>query len=135
MSKVLDEIINNENRKKNNNYNENRDYLNTYYDIGKLIVEECGMESNSKIKDYYNELNIDLKKKYSLFNLRNMCKFYLMCKGGMELTSLLTWSHYVELLKLNSIDEVNNYISIAVNKHLSVRQLRLKIKIYRIINK
>lgn len=40
----------------------------------------------------------------------------------------LTWSHYCELLSLDSLDEISYYIMITKEQHLSVRQLRDKIK-------
>ena len=44
------------------------------------------------------------------------------------LSAKLTWSHYDELLKLNSIDEINYYIIITEQQNLSVRELRARIK-------
>ena len=40
----------------------------------------------------------------------------------------LSWSHYCELLTLESIDEIDYYIMISEKQNLSVRQLREKIK-------
>lgn len=40
----------------------------------------------------------------------------------------MTWSHYVELLKLNDINEMNYYIEGCVKQHLTIRSLREKIK-------
>ena len=40
----------------------------------------------------------------------------------------LSWSHYVELLSLNDINEINYYINITEIYNLSVRELREKIK-------
>ena len=39
-----------------------------------------------------------------------------------------TWSHYVELLSINDINEINYYISQIEYRHLSVRELRKIIK-------
>ena len=36
----------------------------------------------------------------------------------------LSWSHYCELLPVNSIDKINYYIKIAEEQELSVRKLR-----------
>ena len=44
------------------------------------------------------------------------------------LSTQLTWSHYVELLKLNDNIKINYYISICEQQNLSVRQLRERIK-------
>lgn len=40
----------------------------------------------------------------------------------------LSWSHYVELLSLNDINEINYYISVTEKNSLSVRELRERIK-------
>ena len=40
----------------------------------------------------------------------------------------LSWSHYVELLSLNDINEINYYISVTKKNSLSVRELRERIK-------
>ena len=40
----------------------------------------------------------------------------------------LNWSHYVEILKFNDINEINYYIYITESYNLSVRELREKIK-------
>ena len=51
-----------------------------------------------------------------------------MIKKGQTLSALLTWSHYIELLKLNNTDEIKYYIYISETYNLSVRELREKIK-------
>ena len=40
----------------------------------------------------------------------------------------LSWSHYCELLPVNSIDKINYYIKITKEQNLSIRELRTKIK-------
>lgn len=40
----------------------------------------------------------------------------------------LSWSHYCELLPVNSIDKINYYIKITEEQNLSVRELRQRIK-------
>ena len=44
------------------------------------------------------------------------------------LSAQLSWSHYCELLSLESIDEINYYIKITESNNLSVRELRKRIK-------
>ena len=44
------------------------------------------------------------------------------------MSQLLTWSHYSELLPLDSVNEINYYIKITEHQNLSVRQLRERIK-------
>ena len=40
----------------------------------------------------------------------------------------LTWSHYIELLKLVDKEKINYYIKIIEEENLSVRELRQRIK-------
>ena len=44
------------------------------------------------------------------------------------LSAQLSWSHYCELLTLESIDEISYYIMVTEEQNLSVRELRTKIK-------
>jgi predicted nuclease of restriction endonuclease-like (RecB) superfamily len=44
------------------------------------------------------------------------------------LSAQLTWSHYVELLSIENIEEIKYYISITEKQNLTIRQLRDKIK-------
>ena len=44
------------------------------------------------------------------------------------LSTLLSWSHYVELLKINDVNKVKYYIKIAEEQNLPVRKLREKVK-------
>ncbi len=44
-----------------------------------------------------------------------MRKFYLLHEKGQTLSAKLNWSHYVELLSLKDINEINYYINIIEN--------------------
>ena len=57
-----------------------------------------------------------------------MRQFYSIVEKGATLSHQLTWSHYIELLKLEDINKLNYYINISINLNLSVRDLRYKIK-------
>ena len=56
-----------------------------------------------------------------------MKKFYLISQK-VATVSQLSWSHYVEILKLNDINIIVYYINISIKQNLSVRELRNKIK-------
>ena len=45
------------------------------------------------------------------------------------LLSKLTWSHYLCILSIKNIYEIEYYIYICINQNLSVRQLENKIKL------
>ena len=130
---IKNELINNEVYKKVKDYSKNRNELSTYYNVGKLLIEAQGGEDRAKygdglIKEYSLKLSQEVGKGYSTRNLKNMRKFYLLCEKGQTLSAKLNWSHYVELLSFNDINEINYYINTTEKYNLSVRQLRERIK-------
>ena len=130
---IKNKLIDNEVYKRVKDYSKNRNDLSTYYEVGKLLIEAQGGEDRAKygnglIKEYSERLTKELGKGYSTRNLKNMRKFFTQCEKGQTLSALLTWSHYVEILKFNDINEINYYISIIESYNLSVRELKEKIK-------
>ncbi|MBR6690129.1 MAG: hypothetical protein IKL65_02230 [Bacilli bacterium] len=130
---IKEHLLNNEVYKKVKDYSKNRNDLNTYYNVGKLIVEAQGGEERAKygdnlIKEYSKKLTIDLGKKFNLTLLKNIRQFYLIFQKGPTLSDQLCWSHYVELLKFDDINKIDYYIDISVKQNLSVRELRYRIK-------
>ena len=57
-----------------------------------------------------------------------MLKFYELKEKVQTLSAQLSWSHYCELLAIESIDKISYYITITEKQNLSVRQLRTKVK-------
>lgn len=57
-----------------------------------------------------------------------MRQFYLMIKKGQTVSDQLSWSHYTELLNLETSNMIKYYIYISENQNLSVRELRERIK-------
>lgn len=110
--------------------------MDTYYNVGKLIVEAQNGQTRAKygdnlIKKFSEKLVVELNnKKYSYRNLMNMRKFYLMFRNEKvnALRSQLTWFHYRELLSLKSYEAIKNYTNIAVKYNLGYRELSLRIK-------
>jgi len=131
---IKNRLISNEVYKKVKDYSKNKNDLDTYYEIGRLLIEAQGGEEHAKygnklIKEYskklYNENNLN----YSERTLRRMRQFYIMFKDKKwsPLATKLTWSHYQELLVLKDKNEINYYIEQSINYNLSKRQLREKI--------
>ena len=130
---IKNELINNEVYKRVKDYSKNRNELSTYYNVGKILIEAQGGEDRAKygdglIKEYSLKLSQEVGKGYSTRNLKNMRKLYLVCEKGQTLSAKLNWSHYVELLSFNDINEINYYINTTEKYNLSVRQLRERIK-------
>ena len=57
-----------------------------------------------------------------------MRQFYLLSKKVATVSQQLTWSHYVEILKIDNLDKLKYYIYITGKLNLSVRELRERIK-------
>ncbi len=129
-------LISNEVYKKVKDYSKNKSDVETYYNVGKLIIEAQGGEKRAKygdglIKEYSQRLIIELNdKKYSYRNLMNMRKFYLLFRDKKvnALRSQLSWSHYRELLSIKNFDEIIYYINLAISNSFGYRELATRIK-------
>ena len=128
-NEIKNELINNEINRKVKNYSINKNDLNTYYNVGKILSEAGKHYGEGIIKEYSKKLTIELGKGYSKRNLWLMLKFYQSKEKMQTVSAQLSWSHYCELLTLESIEKINYYIMISEKQHLSVRQLREKIKL------
>ena len=129
---IKNEFINCEVYKKVKDYSKSRKELETYYNVGKLLIEAQGGEERAKygnqlIKEYSLKLTMELGRGYSERSLKYMRKYYLFQKG-QSLIAELTWTHFLELLKFDDINEINYYIRITKEQNLSVRNLKEKIK-------
>ena len=122
------QIINNELTKKVKDYSKNKSDLQTYYNIGKLPTEADKQYGEGIIKQYSKKLTKDLGKGLRVSNLKNMRKFYTIFSKSQAVPDQLTWSHYIELLKVNNIESINYYIDISIKLNLSYRQLKIRIK-------
>lgn len=133
--KIKNELINNEINKRVKDYVKNRSDLNTYYNVGKLLVEAQGGDKKAKygdglIKEYSKKLTLELNKSYGERNLRNMRQFYLLFQNQKWNTvcAKLTWSHYRELIWFDDVNKINYYVDMVNNQSLSVRELKYKLK-------
>ena len=127
-NEIKTELINNEITKRVKDYSKNRSDLNTYYNVGKLLSEAGKHYGEGIIKEYSKRLTNELGKGYSKRNLWLMLKFYELKEKVQTLSAQLSWSHYCELLQVNSVDKINYYIKITEEQNLSVRELRERIK-------
>ena len=131
---IKKELVNNEVYKRVKDYFKNRNDLSTYYEVGKLLILAQGGEDRAKygdglIKEYSIKLTNEMGKKYDITILKRIRQFYLLILKGATMSHQLNWSHYVEILKFNDINEINYYIYITESYNLSVRELREKLKI------
>ena len=118
---IKQELINNEITKRVKDYSKNRSDLNTYYNVGKLLSEAGKHYGEGIIKEYSKRLTSELGKGYNFSSLKRMRQFYLIVSKSATVSHLLTWSHYVELLLLDNINEINYYVQISLTQNMSVR--------------
>ncbi len=129
---IKNELINNEINKKVKDYSKNKSDLDTYYNVGKLLIEAQGGEDRAKygnylIKEYSRKLTVEFGSGYSTRSLKYMRKFYLFQKG-QPVVAQMSWSHYCILLSINDDNKINYYINQIINRNLSKRQLQDIIK-------
>ena len=107
----------------------NTEMVNLYWNIGKMIIEKQGGKRRAKYGDNLIE-NISIKltneygKGFSTKNLKRMRKFYVCYPKGTTMLSQLTWSHYLELIKIDDENKRNFYMHECINSNWSVRQLQ-----------
>lgn len=63
-------------------------------------------------------------KGFSSRNLRTMRKFYITYSIWKTVSSKLSWSHYLELIKIDEEPKRNFYLKEAINSNWSVRELQ-----------
>lgn len=130
---IKQEFINNEINRKVKNYSINRSELDTYYNVGKMLIEAQGGETRAKygnnlIKEYSKKLMEEVDKKYSERYLREMRQYYLYVEKWHPVDAKLTWSHYRILMSLNDDNKINYYMNQIIRLNLSKRQLQEIIK-------
>ncbi len=127
----------------------NKTMVYTYFEIGRIIVEE---EQNGKARAAYGrqilkglseKLKAEFGKGFSVDNLENMRRFYLIYsisekpsrKSKIEKSETvsrnlktpdfqLSWSHYLFLMKIDNPDERKFYEIEAINNGWSLRELQ-----------
>lgn len=114
-------------------YQINNILVETYFSIGKVIVEN---EQNGNIRaEYGKEILLKLSKKlkdkygsgYSLSGLYNMRLFYTRYKNFQPLAGKLSWSHYCYLIYIEDDDERSFYERECINCKWSKRELKRQI--------
>ena len=126
-NEIKNELINNEINRKVKSYSINKSDLNTYYNVGKLLLAAGNQYGESIIKEYSIKLTEEFGSGYSQRNLRNMRQFYKVSQKWQTVSAKLSWSHYCEILWFDD-NKFQYYVIIAELNNLSIRQLRERIK-------
>lgn len=103
-----------------------------YWHIGKQIVEVQGGESKAKygdglIDDISDRLTVEFGRGFKRSNLRNMRKFYQTFPICQTVSGKLSWSHYLEIMRVENPKAREYYVEEAAKGGWSVRQLERQI--------
>ena len=129
-NEIKNALINNEIYKKVKDYSKNKNDLETYYNVGKLLDEAGKHYGEDIIGNYSKKLSSEIGKKYDRSTLFKMKKFYLLFSNEKvaPVVPQITWSHCLILLPIKDINKINYYIEQVSNRNLSKRQLQEMIK-------
>jgi predicted nuclease of restriction endonuclease-like (RecB) superfamily len=107
----------------------NRELIQTYWEIGRHVVE---FEQEGKTKAVYGtalltqlakDLTVSCGKGFSRSNLNRFRQLYLLYPICATLSHKLSWSHIVELLKIENPLERSFYENQTIAERWSVREL------------
>lgn len=108
----------------------NRAIVETNWNIGRYIVEyeQAGHEKAEYGSEILKRLSHDLIERYGkgfgMSNVNKMRKLYLTFPILQTLSAKLSWSHYVELLKINDPQERSFYMHECEQNNWGVRELK-----------
>ena len=131
-------LIDNAIGRKVREYKSNQKDLESYYNVGKLLVEAQGGEERAKygnglIKEYSKRLTSELGKGYSVRSLTDMRTFYSFCQKRQSLIAEfkfrnISWTCITKLLKLDDINAIFYYVKCIGEMNLTTRELDSKLK-------
>ncbi len=107
----------------------NTEMLNLYWNIGKIIMEiqqgdERATYGDAVLEKLSKKLTNEFGKGFSIINLRRMRKFYCLFENRSSVMNELSWTHYLELIKIEEEPKRNFYLKEAINSRWSVRELQ-----------
>ncbi len=108
--------------------------LSTYWQIGKIIVEdeqknqERAEYGKQTLKNLSKILMEEYGKGFSVANLQFMRRFYVAYEKQQTVSAKLSWSHYCELLLIADEQKRSFYEKECENARWSVRELKRQIE-------
>ncbi len=107
----------------------NTEMLNLYWNIGKAIMEiqqgdERANYGDAVLEKLSKRLTNEFGKGFSKRNPERMRKFYIYFPIATTVSSQLSWSHYLELIKIDEKNKRNFYLNECINSMWSVRELQ-----------
>jgi len=120
------------NARKKTVYSINQTMVYTYFEIGKIIIEE--EQKGRKRAEYGKQIIKELSQKlikefgkgFSRRNLEQMRQFYLAYSNAQALSAefRLSWSHYLFLTRIDNENERKFYEIEAIESNWSLRELQ-----------
>lgn len=107
----------------------NTEMLNLYWNIGKAIMEiqqgdKRASYGDTLLEKLSQKLTDEFGKGFSKRNQERMRKFYIYFPIATTVSSQLSWSHYLEIIKIEENAKRNFYKNEAINSKWSVRELQ-----------
>ena len=126
-------IEKNEINQRKHNYYKNESLVETYFNIGKLLVEAQGGKDRAKngnklIKAWSIEFTKDYGKGYDYTNLCRFRQFYFVFEKVGAVRQVLTWTNIRVLLSIKDENKRNYYINLCIRETISYRKLKELIK-------
>ena len=113
--------------------NANRELVECYWNVGRLIVEAQGGKEKAKygnelLKKWSAKLTKEYGKGYTYANLARFRQFYLCFPIFAPLGRILTWTIIRTILPIKDENKRNYYINLCLENNLSKRELEKEIK-------
>ena len=94
--------------------------LNLYWNIGKIIMDIQKGDKRASYGDaildkVFKKITDEFGKGFSSRNLRTMRKFYLTYPIWKTVSAKLSWSHYLELIKIDENNKLDFYLNECIN--------------------
>ena len=107
----------------------NTEMLDLYWRIGKIIMDiqqgdERANYGEAVLEKLSSKLTNEFGKGFSIINLRRMRKFYNLFEIRSSVMTELSWTHYLEIIKIDEEPKRNFYLKEAINSRWSVRELQ-----------
>ena len=98
----------------------------TYWNIGKLIIEEQGGNEKAEygtglLKELSKQMTQDFGKGFTVTNLKYMRQFYLTFPNSHELRDEFSWIHYRLLMNVENDNAREFYMQETVKSQWSTR--------------
>ena len=113
--------------------NANRELVECYWNVGRLIVEAQGGKEKAKygdklLKEWANTLTQEYGKGYNVTNLKRFRQFFLCFPIFAPVGRILTWTTIRTILPIKNENKRNYYINLCIENKLSVRELKQEMK-------